>query len=210
MNPDELLDTRSGLTGIAIGNGPSLKQVPSAFLYKYDSFGVNYIHLLPFQPTYYVCVDTPVLTLHADEIFQVASSAKFAFLSSYHLGDQNPALQRLYSLRNAVLLGQDTFSLPGERVMSGWTAVYVALKIAYSLGFSTMLVVGVDHTAKWEHFSDDYPAGNPMDARRFEGQREHFHLAAAAYSAAGRHIVNLSPPSELDNIFPRGKFEDWL
>jgi hypothetical protein len=112
-------------------------------------------------------------------------------------------------LPNVVLLGQNTFSLPGEKVMSGWTAVYVALKIAFHMGFQTVLLIGVDHTPTWEHFSDDYPAGNPMSRGRFEGQREHFRIAAEAFASLGRSVINLSPPSELDAIFPRDEYKHW-
>ena len=209
MDPSVILGSHSGDTGIAIGNGPSLRQVPVSFLSKFPSFGVNYIHLLPFQPTYYVCVDTPVLTANADAVFDVASASKLAFLSAYHINDAFPALQRLYTLPNAVLLERGTFSLPGEKVMSGWTAVYVALKIAFHMGFSTMLLVGVDHTTEWDHFSPDYPLGNPMDSRRYEGQRQHFQIAADAYASQDRRIVNLSPPSELDKILERGEVQQW-
>jgi hypothetical protein len=119
-------------------------------------------------------------------------------------------LQRLYAMPNVVLLGEGTLSLPGEKVMSGWTAAYVALKIAYHMGFATVLLVGVDHSAEWDHFTADYPHGDRMNSGRFAGQREHFALAETAFRAENRSIVNLSPPSQLDTIFRRGEIEQWI
>ena len=210
MDPNDIIGIHAGETGLAIGNGPSLNEVPKKLLQKFPTFGVNYIYLLPFQPKYYVCIDTPILTNHSDKIFNVASQSEISFISSYHFTDQIADLQRLYSLQNVILIGRTTYSLPGEQFMSGWTSVYVALKVAFQMGFARMLLVGVDHSQDWDHFSDDYPLGNRMDERRFVGQRKHFQIAQDTYSADGREIINLSPPSKLDSIFPRGDYGDWL
>ena len=94
--------------------------------------------------------------------------------------------------------------------MSGWTGVYVALKVAYYMGFSTILLVGVDHTSDWEHFTDDYPVGDQMTDYRFEGQREHFQLTNDTFGGDNKKILNLSPPSPLDTIIERGNINDWM
>jgi hypothetical protein len=166
------LPDHHGETCIIIGNGPSLRDVPAAFLAKYPTFGANYINRLPFQPTYYISIDSRVLTNDAAEIYDVAKSAKLAFISNYI--PDNPALAKLRSLPNVVPVGKDTFVFAGERFMSGNTCVYVALKIAFFMGFERVLLVGVDHTQSFEHFTADYPRGNGVN---FEGMRYHFALA---------------------------------
>ena len=120
-----------------------------------------------------------------------------------------PSLQRLYSLPNVLLVGRHTFEFPGEKVMSGWAVVYVALKIACHMGFRTVILVGVDHDSTWQHFSHLYPAGTPTDEGRLLRQREHFQIARLVYDSLGKRIVNLSPPSRLDSIFERSSVAEW-
>jgi len=199
------LPDHTGETCVIIGNGPSLKTVPDELLRKYPSFGCNYINRLPFYPTYYTCIDSTVLCHNAGEIYNVAAMARHAFISSYIL--PNPLLDRLRSLPNHIPVGADTFVFDCEKYMSGNTAVYVALKIAFFMGFKRALLVGVDHTQSFEHFDPSYPqAKNP----NMEGMRYHFTLAQTIYSENGREIINLSPPSELDKIFTRGNMRDYV
>ena len=81
IDPLSIKNSQAGSIGIAIGNGPSLNAIPTDFLLKYRTFGVNYINRLPFQPTYYVCIDSDVLANNASSILNVASSAEISFLS---------------------------------------------------------------------------------------------------------------------------------
>jgi hypothetical protein len=194
------LPSHAGETAIILGNGPSLRTFPRAFLESCPTFGANYVHRLPFQPTYYICIDTRILTTDAAEITSVAAGAKLAFISSYI--PPNLALDNLRSLPNVRSVGRDTFVFSNERFMSGNTCVYVALKIAYFMGFTRALMVGVDHTQTFQHFTDNYPAAQ---CPNFEGMRYHFRIAEDVWSSAGRQIINLSPPSELDNIFMRSE-----
>lgn len=191
-------------TCIVIGNGPSLNSVPEDFLKSYPTFGCNFINRKPFQPTYYVCVDTRVLTDHASEIYIVTQQAELSFISEYI--SPNPALDKLRALPNVVGVGRSTFVFEGELFMSGNTAAYVGLKLAFFMGFKTVLLVGVDHSPGWEHFTQDYPAATHTN---YQGQRFHFSLANEVYKNHGRKIVNLSAPSALDSIFSRGKMDDY-
>lgn len=210
-NPITIRGIHEGQTAIVIGNGPSLNTVPKEFLEKYPTFGVNHINLLPFQPTYHVVVDAHLLRNLADRVYDVAAGARITFLGAQSLTSAIPAAQRLYALPNAFILGPGQFEFPGETVWTGWTSVYVALKIAYTMGFKTVLLVGVDHAL--DHFTQDYPVSlNAVveGSKRLAGHREHFALANEVYKAAGRRIVNLSPPSVLDKILERGNIKDWL
>jgi hypothetical protein len=197
-----LLPVHSGETCVILGNGPSLADVPRAFLNSAPSFGCNYIGRLPFQPRYYVCIDSNVLNHHAAEIRESVAGAEMAFLSNADYVKDNPDLAKLRALPNVTLVGRSAYVFDGEMFMSGFTAVYVALKIAFFMGFTRALLVGVDHTQDFQHFSPDYPAGNPNLA----GMRYHFNLANIIYSENGREIINLSPHSPLDAIFRRGEF----
>lgn len=196
------LPNKTGETCVIIGNGPSLKDVPCEWLDKYQTFGCNYINRLPYQPTYYVCIDRPLLENNATEIIPTIERSDLAFISNYPAN--TPDMTTIRAMPNVAMLNRYTLTLPGETCMSGYTCVYVALKAAYHMGFARALLVGVDHSTG--HFTDDYPVAS---SPRMDKQRYHFRVAANAWSAAGREIVNLSAPSLLDEVFRRGQINDY-
>jgi hypothetical protein len=180
---------------IICGNGPSALEMPANP--AVPTFGMNYC---PFQPTYYVCVDTDVLLSHWDDIYLLALGAEVAYLSGKHVGSS-----KLYDLRNVELVYKDQQAFRAERFMSGLTAAYVALKLAYYAGFDEVHLWGIDHSPGWEHYRPDYPAPAPDIEYRMAIMREHFQLAAGVYARAGRRIINHSRPSKLDAIFERAR-----
>jgi hypothetical protein len=98
------------------------------------------------------------------------------------------------------------FTFPGEKHWTGKTSTYPAIKVAYHMGFSRVLLFGMDHDAKWEHFNG-YPQSESDDAAR-KRMRENYAAAEAAFRNDDRIILNFSKPSELDQIFQRGTPED--
>jgi len=110
----------------------------------------------------------------------------------------------LYELPQVRLLTKDTKAFKAERFFSGMTVVYVALKMAYYLGFETVHLWGVDHSLEWAHYRDNYPAGDVIRRGGLMAEMEyHYSLAAKVYNQAGRRIINHSYPSNLDAIFER-------
>lgn len=193
-----------GETAIVIGNGESLNDVPKKFLESYITFGTNYIRLLPFQPTYYVCIDKTILENHVKQIYNSAREARTAFLGDGYVN----GAEEIYQLNNVYLCNPSTVKLPDEKWWTGGTVTYMSLKIAYAMGFSTIVLVGCDWDKEWKHFSDEYIGGcSPYFYRK--GQEYHLGTASIFYKKNGRRIVNLSPPSALDEYFERGRIEDW-
>jgi hypothetical protein len=201
---------REGDVALVLGNGLSINDMPQELLEKYESFGANYIHLCNVFPTYYVCIDTTVLVDNAPKIIDVASQAKIAFLSSFHDGSENDETKKLYDLGNIMLVHKDEDAFKSERFMSGHTSVYVCLKMAYYMGFRTVLMFGVDHDGGWKHCVEDYPSGVPTTEEKKLQMRKHFAYANSVYRSSGRKIINFSLRSQLDEIFNRGKLENWL
>lgn len=184
---------------LILGNGPSLNDMPLGLLLKYDSFGVNYAK---HQPTYFVCVDSAILLDHWQEVYPRAAGAKMRFLSARHKGSSP-----LYTLPDVSLVTNDRgpFGFAGEKYFTGLTVTYVALKMAFYLGFEEVHLWGVDHSADWKHYRDDYPPGDTdRRAWRMAEQEYHYALAQRVYNDAGRKILNFSHPSKLDSIFERG------
>lgn len=185
---------------IIMGNGESLNDMPLELLLQMPSFGVNYaLH----QPQYYVCVDHDILINHHEKIYNLVAGAEIAYLALKEDGSS-----RLYDLPNVAMVTHDKGAFVGEHFFSGLTVTYVALKMAYYLGFHEVHLWGVDHSAGWEHYRDDYPPGD-VDRRawRMAEMEYHYALAARVYKAAGRRIINHSYPSKLDAIFDRQKGE---
>jgi len=204
------VDTHVGETVVVMGNGASLKDVPIELLHKYPTFGTNHIYVLPFQPTYYVCVDELLLDTYPHKIYDVVAQSNIAFLSDYFSNSMMPSTWRLYQLPNVVRYDEYTQWFPGEAWVAGGTVTYVALKMAYGMGFDTVLLVGCDRDKEWNHFSDDYPALGDRNQRILDGQEYHLRLVGEAYKKDGRRIINLSPPSALDEFYERGSIEEYL
>ena len=183
---------------IIAGNGESFNDMPVHLLEDMPAFGVNYCG---FQPTYYVCVDHEVLTIHHRKIYSLAKNAEVAYLAKKNAGSSD-----LYELPNVELVTHDRDAFFGEHYFSGLTVVYVALKLAYYAGFDEVHLWGVDHSPEWSHYCEGYPVGDVGGrARRMEEMEYHYQLAANVYNQDGRAIINHSHPSKLDAIFQRRK-----
>ncbi|MDH5508619.1 MAG: hypothetical protein OEZ02_15460, partial [Anaerolineae bacterium] len=114
-----------------------------------------------------------------------------------------------------------------EKVVMGGTVTYANLQIAYYMGFSTALLVGVDHRyGKYEckqpgstfiaegaddaHFHGSYFGdGRIYNAPELNGTVRMYALADKVWRAAGRRIINLTPGTALD-VFEQGAFADWM
>jgi hypothetical protein len=153
------------------------------------------------QPTYYVCIDSHILMEHREDIYNLVRRAEIAYLSAKHAGNSF-----LYTdNENVQLVDKDTAAFKAEVFMSGLTATYVALKMAYYAGFQRVDLWGVDHSAFWPHYREDYhPDTTIPNAERMKMMEWHYQLAMMVYARAGRRIINHSDPSRLDMIFRRG------
>lgn len=181
---------------LILANGKSLLEVPESMLNTYPSFGMNYCL---YQPNFYVCVDHDVLTEHWQDIYDFAKNADFAFFPVKEKGTSP-----LYDLPQACLIKKDTSAFREERFFSGMTVTYVALKMAYYLGFETVHLYGVDHSPAWDHYRSDYPpASDPRRDALMAEMEFHYRLAQKVYNLDGRRIINHSYPSKLDAIFER-------
>lgn len=206
-------DKHAGETGLVIGNGPSLKTVSLDFLIKYPSFGTNGIYRLQgFTPTYYTAVNPLVI-----QQFGGIKDLKCQKFLAERFAWEFDALP-LHSAGIPVFSKQ-----PDDWIYEGHTVTFVALQIAYYMGFSTVLLVGVDHKFTYEgrpnqqlymagddpnHFDPDYFKGKAWNAPDLERSAQAYRLARAVYEADGRRIINLTEPTE-EPIFERGNLHDW-
>lgn len=210
-------DIHKGQTCLVIGNGPSLRKIRKDFLAKYPSFGTNRGYLY-FRPTYYACINPLVVEQFLGEIMQLEVEALFLPASLQFAGGNVHYLKSVY--------GEPFFSKdPTEGIFEGWTITYVCLQLAYYMGFSTVLLVGVDHRYEYtglpnqekialgpdpNHFDPNYfGSGVRWNNPDLVNSERCYWLARKVYEAGdGRRIVNLTPGSALD-VFEKGNWRKW-
>lgn len=155
-----------------LGNGPSLSTMDLSPLKNEITFGLNRIYLLfdrmQFLPTYYAAVNELVLEQFSSEIrsLPMPKFLNWNIRSKFNIHDENVNFVRLK------LSVSDGFARDFTRSLySGGTVTYVALQIAYAMGFSEVILIGVDHS-----FSDK-GVPNKIETRQSETDANHFHPA---------------------------------
>jgi len=199
--------SKTMITGVIIGNGPSLNKIPRSLLEKYPTIGSNLIYLLDgFTPTYYTAVDPSVARLDYYERISQMQCIKIVEAKLAPHIDNCVAIRTNYCNRR---FSKDLFSLqPNE----GWSVTYINLQLAYYLKWDVVLLVGVDHHYEGQgndHFHPDYEIGWTFGEHDMTKALPYYERARKVYTDAGRRIINLTEGSHLD-VFEFGNVEDWL
>ena len=217
-------DKHPGERCFIMANGPSLAKIDHAKLKGETTFGLNRIYLMAdvwgFLPDYYVCVNELVLDQFHDEIAQLPIPKFINWNRRRYFSEEG---QNTYYLRLRLGL-RDAFWPDVEKpISSGGTVTYVALQIAYYMGFDQVIIVGLDHNyvAKGtpnrtvarqverdvDHFHSDYfPKGTlwqPPDLLRSELA---YGLARQAHQIAGRQIIDATLGGKCA-VFEKADFE---
>ena len=204
-----------------LGNGPSLLQTDLRLLKNEITFGLNRIYLLfekvGFSTTYLVSINRFVIEQFANEI---ALTPCTKFISWY--------------LRRQVELTPETlFIRPGfktrfsknpitQGVWEGATVTYVAMQLAYFMGFKKVILVGVDHsfiskgkahelvTSDGEdrnHFDPSYfGKGTKWQLPDLETSERAYHMAKEAFETDGREIIDATIGGKLQ-VFHKADYD---
>ena len=191
-------DVHAGATCFILGNGPSLNDIDLQKL-KGITFGSNRIYLSGFIPNFHVTVNPLVLEQYGKEIAALPCEK---FRAGYEI-DTSEDVARWTS--------------PIEPMYEGHTVTYIALQLAYFMGFERVILLGVDHDygpgaqqgkpgdrvigGDTGHFTADYFPG-AWHLPNLAQSEMSYKLARDVYQDAGREIVNASTRTKLD-IFPR-------
>jgi hypothetical protein len=211
-----------GETCLIIGNGPSLRGVPNSFLKRYPSFGSNRIYL-KYLPTYYVAVNPLVIEQNKADIRMLRSTAKFV---REGMGVFDPEdtmhMSPIYEL-HSMRIPMFSFN-PCAYVYEGFTVTFVAMELAFFMGFKTVLLVGVDHRYIFDGVPNEQNVWqgddpNHFDENYFKGMQWHnpdlansevaYALAKEVFDKNGVQCINLTAGSALD-VFEKGSIEQWL
>jgi len=211
-------DRHRGERCFILGNGPSLASMDLSLLRGETTFGMNRIYLLfpslGFQTTYYVAVNELVIEQCAREIRALRGPKFITWRARRWLWRDCEAI-----FLDTDYTGAEAFATAlGDRVFEGSTVTFVALQIAYHLGFEDVVLIGVDHrfTARGEpnapvvsagddpdHFSKGYfGKGFRWQLPDLEASERAYRLARRAYEAAGRRVVDATVGGKLE-VFPK-------
>lgn len=140
----EMQDIHRGERCVIIGNGPSLNRMDLSFLNREHCFGLNRIYLgferFGFRPTYLVAVNKLVIEQSAQELQSVPCTK---FVSFEGVPAVRPASDLIVINPRSY---RDFFSTdPRQGLCIGSTVTYVAMQLAFWMGFSDVVLIGVDH-----------------------------------------------------------------
>ena len=214
----------AGLKGIhqgercfIIGNGPSLRQTDLTRLRGELTFGLNRIYLLfpelGFATTYYLSMNDLVIEQCAGEI-QALPIPKFLTWRSRRFIKPSGDTNFLYTTYTGPRFAKNA----GGRLWEGATVTYVALQLAYYMGFSQVILIGVDHNFVTKgdanqtvtstgddpnHFAPNYfGKGFKWQLPDLETSERAYRMANTAYEADGRQVLDATVEGKL-TIFPK-------
>ena len=207
-----LRDKHQGQRCFIIGNGPSLRNTDLSLLRGETTFGLNRIYLLfdklGFATTYYVSVNCLVIEQSAHDIERLPCP-KFIGWNARDLISFTADMLFLYSRRDR---GFHTDIAKG--IWEGATVTYVAMQIAYYLGFHKVILIGVDHSfaTKGEPHTTVVSQGddpNHFDPRYFgkgfrwqlpdlQTSESAYRIAKYQFERANREIVDATMDGKLE------------
>lgn len=214
-------DIHRGGRCFIIGNGPSLKQTDLTRLRHEFTFGLNRIYLLfpelGFTTTYFVSFNRLVLEQFAAEIGNNVPVPKFTSWENHDLTHAIPDFSYLFRHNGAGFYGD-----VGRGVWGGGTVTYVAMQLAFHMGFQRVILIGVDHSFATQGkanktITSDGGDPNHFDPRYFgkgirwqlpdlETSELGYSLARQHYESAGRQILDATIGGKLQ-IFPKVAYD---
>lgn len=208
-------DCFSDKKAVIVCNGPSLNKTDFALLENTFCFGLNKINLLfdrtVFRPSCIVAVNPLV----------IEQNAEFYNTTELSLFLDSCALRHVGQRENVVFLrhGPEGFAQDCSlSVYQGYTVTYVALQLAFHMGFKDVGLVGCDHVFAATGTANATVVAGNQDASHFdpryfsngmkwqlpdliESERSYL-LAKKVFESAGRRIVNCTEGGALE-IFER-------
>ena len=153
-----------------VANGPSLLNTNLDLLAHEITFGLNRIYLnfdrSSFRPTYYVSVNELILEQFAREISKLDMPKFLNWNRRSFYGSPNS--KTVYLKSKMVLRDSFQYNLTDSLVF-GATVTFVALQIAYYMGFRKVIIIGLDHN----YAEKGVPT--KMEIRTTESDESHFH-----------------------------------
>lgn len=216
-----LRNKHAGERCFIIGNGPSLKNTDLTRLKKETTFGLNRIYLafpeMGFETSYYLCVNDLVVEQTSEDI-QRLTMPRFVTTRALRFLRPEENLFFLYATYTGPRFQKDI----RFRMWEGATVTYMALQTAYYLGFSEVILIGVDHSFATRgkpnetvvsqgddpnHFNPGYfVKGFRWQLPDLETSEKAYRLADETYRAAGRRVIDATVGGKLQ-VFPKADYD---
>ena len=216
-----LKDSHKGERCFIVGNGPSLKNTDLSKLKNDFAIGMNRIFLaadeLNFKPDVLVCINDLVVEQSVEDFNALQMPKFFSWRARkwLHMDDYTHFLYTTYT--------EPKFATDMRgRVWEGATVTNVCLQLAYYLGFSEAILIGVDHSFATKgtpnttvqsqgddpnHFSAAYfGKGFRWRLPDLETSEVAYRMARQAYEADGRKVLDATIGGKLD-IFEKIDFD---
>ena len=219
-----LRGSRKGERAFIVGNGPSLRNMDLSPLRREFTFGLNRIYLafpsLGFVTSCLVSVNDLVIQQCAREMQTLPMPRFFSWRSRRFIprGSDGPELPTfLYTSYESPKFARDARG----RLWEGATVTYVALQLAFHMGFQQVILIGVDHHFATQgqanrtvvsdgmdpnHFSPEYfGKGFRWQLPDLQTSEIAYTMAREAYHGAGREVLDATVGGRL-TVFPKADY----
>ena len=172
-----------------------------------------------FYPRYYLAINQRVIEQSAQDIAQLNC---IRFLKD--MGSASPltesGLTYLLHPSSEKKFHHDI----SKGFFEGYTVTFAALQLAYFMGFSTVVIVGMDHRYSYtglpneahllqgpdhNHFDPSYFAGQTWDNPDLANSERFYAMARNAFEADGRRILDCTVGGSC-TVFEKSRLEDEL
>lgn len=216
-------NVHDGEACVLVCNGPSLNEMDLTRLNGRVTFGTNKIFLgvehFGFFPRYLVAVNEKVIRQSQDALRRM-QTVKFL---SEDCADVMPEDPYTYHIRTSDLPERFYRDIT-QGVRGGHTVTHAALQIIRYMGFSEVVIIGMDHRFSYSgrpnaeeyldgedpnHFSKDYFRDQKWDAPNLAESEVSYRLAREVFETEGRRIIDATVNGTCD-VFEKADFENVL
>ena len=221
---ETLRDSHAGEQCVIIGNGPSLKNTALNRLKNVFSIGMNRFYMafpdLGFTTSLLLTVNDLVIEQCAEDLRQLPIPTFVSWRGRKHI---QPA-SNLHYLYTSYIRPRFNGDATG-RLWEGATVTFVAMQLAYFMGFKQVVLIGVDHNFTTQgvpnttvvstgddpnHFHPGYfGQGFRWQLPDLETSEIAYRMAKEAYQKDGREILDATVGGKL-TVFPKVDFNTIL
>lgn len=226
-------DCHQGEDCFIIGNGPSLRKMDLTPLRNYHTFGLNKIYLIFDQVdldlSYHVAINKLVIQQSVEAFSeQIRCPSFLSMRPAYNVVPRQDRIYRIYTSSHRIYIDPSVPALfqpdASDVLYEGYTVTYVAMQIAYYMGFRRIFLIGVDHSFSSQgkpnevqtmvgedpnHFAPNYFGNQPWNLPDLHKSEMAYTLARERFAAVGRGIYDATVDGKL-TIFPKLAFADAL
>jgi len=215
-------DRYKGERCFVVGNGPSLRNTDLSKLKGEFTFGMNRIYLAFDAYNFITSCLVAVNDLVLEQCHQDINALNIPKFITWRARQFFQPDESTLFLDTDYTLPEDFNGNAAGRIFEGFTVTYVCLQLAYFMGFSQAILIGVDHNFATQgpanavvtsegddpnHFSTNYfGKGFRWQLPDLEGSERAYQMARTAYEADGRQVLDATVGGKL-TIFEKVEYE---